>query len=193
MGKRPATGLVEVRAPGPKHGGLGSGLVGDHIGDKRHHGGDNQAVYTFAREDLDRWQTRLGQRLPDGAFGENVTTSGLDLTEARLGERWRIGDTVELTVTAPRIPCATFRGWMAVPGWLRLFTLDARPGAYLSVDRPGRIRSGDPIERLHVPDHDVTIRMSFLALLTEPELLPHLLEAGPDLIDELRARALAAV
>ena len=93
-----------MRAPGPKRGGLGSGLVGDFIGDTRHHGGDGQAVYAFAREDLDRWEQRLDRELPNGFFGENLTTVGLDLAEARIGERWRIGDEVVLQVTSPRIP-----------------------------------------------------------------------------------------
>lgn len=186
IGKQPQTEPVEVRSPGPKHGGLGSGLVGDHIGDTRHHGGDDQAVYAFAREDLDRWEARLSLRLPDGSFGENLTTSGIDLTEARLGERWRVGETVELTVTVPRIPCATFRGRMGLHGWLRMFTLDGRPGAYLAVRTPGWVRSGDLIERLHVPAHDVTIGLAFRALTTEPALLPRLREAGTDLVPSLR-------
>ena len=136
IGKQPHPGPVEVRAPGPKHGGLGSGLVGDYIGDTRHHGGDEQAVYAFAREDLDRWQERLARSLPNGFFGENLTTSGLDLAETRVGERWQIGDEVILRVTSPRTPCSTFRGRVGT-GWLKVFTADARPGAYLEVINPG--------------------------------------------------------
>jgi MOSC domain-containing protein YiiM len=91
IGKEPVAGPVEVRDPGPKQGGLGSGLVGDFIGDRLHHGGDEQAVYVFQREDLDRWQVRLGRPLPSGFFGENLTASGIDVAEARVGERWRVG------------------------------------------------------------------------------------------------------
>jgi MOSC domain-containing protein YiiM len=116
IGKQPVTGLAEVRAPGPKHGGLGSGLVGDFIGDRQHHGGDAQAVYAFGREDLDRWSGRLGRELPNGYFGENLTTVGIDVNDARVGEVWRIGDRVELRVTDPRIPCSTFRGWTGETG-----------------------------------------------------------------------------
>lgn len=146
-------GPVQVRDPGPKHGGLGSGLVGDHIGDTASHGGDRQTVYAFAREDLDQWQPWFGGTLPDGFFGENLTTVGLDVNGALLGERWRIGDEVELVVTGPRIPCATFRGWVGEQGWLRTFTQVARPGAYLAVVRPGSICVGDTIEVSNRPDH----------------------------------------
>lgn len=186
IAKKPQPAAVEVRDPGSKSSGLGSGLVGDHIGDRKNHGGDEQAVYAFAREDLDHWEAILGCSLGNGAFGENLTTIGLDITESRLGERWRIGADVELEVTGPRIPCSTFRGWMKRKGWLKTFTADARPGAYLRVVTPGAIRTGDPLEVSHRPDHGVTIGLSFRAVTTEPVLLESLLEAGDDLISELR-------
>jgi MOSC domain-containing protein YiiM len=177
IGKQPTDGPVEVRAPGPKSTGLGSGLVGDFIGDGKHHGGDDQAVYAFQREDLDEWERRLGRELPNGFFGENLTTIGLDINNARIGERWRIGDEVVLQVTAPRIPCATFRGWMGEKGWAKIFTAAGRPGAYLKVITPGAIRACDSIEVINRPDHDVTVTLLFKATTTERELLPRLLAA----------------
>jgi MOSC domain-containing protein YiiM len=188
IGKQPVTGPVEVRAPSPKGGGLGSGLVGDYIGDTRHHGGDTQAVYAFAREDLDLWARRLGRELPDGYFGENLTTVGIDLAEARVGEVWRVGDEVELRVTDPRIPCATFRGWTAEKGWLKTFTADARPGTYLAVVTPGRLAAGDAVTVVRRPDHDVTASLVFRALTLERDLAPQLLAARDDLTPELRRR-----
>lgn len=190
IGKRPIDGPVEVRAPGPKTFGLGSGLVGDFIGDGKHHGGDSQAVYAFQREDLDYWQQRLGRELPNGHFGENLTTIGLEVNEARLGERWQIGAQVILQVATPRIPCATFRGWMAEVGWAKTFTTVGRAGAYLRVVSPGLICAKDPIEVIHRPAHDVTVAMAFRATTTDRELLPRLLEAGDDLDPELRESAL---
>ncbi len=182
------TDPVEVRAPGPKRGGLGSGVVGDQIGDRKHHGGDDQAVYAYAREDLDVWQDRLGRDLASGSFGENLTTVGLDVNGARIGERWRIGDTLELQVTDPRIPCATFRGWIAERGWLKTFTSAAIPGAYLRVVTPGAVRTGDTVTVTHRPDHDVTVALVFRAITREPYLLPQLLTAA-DLPDGTREMA----
>ncbi|SDS97193.1 MOSC domain-containing protein [Microlunatus soli] len=189
IGKMPVDGRVEVRAPGPKHGGLGSGLVGDFIGDTANHGGDEQAVYSFTREDLDAWERRLGRDLPSGFFGENLTTVGIDVNQARIGERWQIGepaDGVELEVTCPRIPCSTFRGWVGEKGWLKTFTEVARPGAYLRVVRAGTVGAGDPITISRPRDHDVTISKVYRATTTERHLLPELLAAGDDLSDELR-------
>ncbi|MEP6478724.1 MAG: MOSC domain-containing protein [Rhodoglobus sp.] len=177
--------MVEVRAPGPKHGGLGSGIVGDFIGDGQNHGGDSQAVYAFGREDLDDWQVRLDRDLSNGFFGENLTTSGLDVNAARLGEVWRIGDRVELRVTGPRIPCSTFRGWVGESGWLKTFTKVARPGAYLAVATPGFIAAGDPVAVVDRPHHDITVSLVYRALTTERELLPRLLEAREYLDEEM--------
>lgn len=184
INKVPQVGAVEVRAPGPR--GFGSGLVGDFIGDGRHHGGDAQAVYSYTREDLDTWEERLGRDLTNGFFGENLTTEGYDVNEARLGEVWQIGETVQLKVTSPRLPCNTFRGWVNEKGWLRTFTLAARPGAYLSVVAPGFIRAGDELRVIHRPDHDITVALTYRALTTERELLPSLLAAGDDLDEETR-------
>ncbi|MDF6044336.1 MOSC domain-containing protein [Streptomyces sp. JH14] len=174
--KHPADGLVRVTDPGPKGTG-GSGLAGDAVCDLRHHGGSDQAVYAFAREDLDAWEDALGRPLANGAFGENLTTAGLDVSGARIGERWRVGPDLVLEVTSSRIPCRTFAGHLGESRWVRRFTAAAAPGAYLRVIEPGGIRAGDPVEIAHRPDHDVTVQLEFLASTTRRELLPRLLPA----------------
>lgn len=186
--KRPVDGPVRVAAPGPK--GVGaSGLAGDAVCDTRHHGGNDQAVYAVAREDLDDWERELGRTLPNGAFGENLTTRGLDVSGALIGERWRIGPSVLLEVTSGRIPCRTFQGHLGEEGWVKRFTLKGAPGAYLRVLEPGEIQAGDPIEIVHRPDHDVTVALQFRAMTTERSLLPRLLAAGTALHPESLAAA----
>lgn len=116
--KRPTAGPVEVRSPGPMQGGLGSGLVGDLIGNQAFHGGDDQAVYAYAREDLDAWEGRLERAIANGVFGENLTTSGVDVTNALVGERWRVGsEGLELEVSRRGFPAARSRsGWRSTAG-----------------------------------------------------------------------------
>lgn len=172
--KRPVD-LIEVRDPGPKRGGLGSGVVGDDVGDRRHHGGVNQAVYAYAREDLDWWAGQLDRELTDGVFGENVTTLGVDCTHARIGELWRIGD-VTLQVQGPRIPCATFAGHLAERGWVKRFTAEGRTGAYLSVVDPGVLRPGTPIA-VERPDHDIDILLTFRAFMGDLAAARRVLDA----------------
>jgi MOSC domain-containing protein YiiM len=186
--KRSAAGPVEVAAPGPKGVG-GSAFARDTIGDMRHHGGDDQAVYAFAREDLDAWEHELGRRLDNGAFGENLTTRGLDVNGALIGERWLIGSRVVLEVTSGRIPCRTFAGWLGERGWVKRFTDRAAPGAYLRVIEPGGVSRGDEIHVVHRPDHEVTVSFLFRALTGHPELLPRVLAAGDALHPEARDKA----
>ncbi|NYG07611.1 MOSC domain-containing protein YiiM [Phycicoccus badiiscoriae] len=164
IAKRPVES-AQLRAPGPKHGGLGSGVEGDFLGDTRHHGGDYQAVYAFAREELDWWADQLGRELPHGMFGENFTTSGLDVDGAILGERWAVGDDVVLEVCGPRVPCATFAARMGEPGWVKRFTDIGRTGAYLSVVTGGTVRPGDEIEVVSRPQHAITVPDTFRAFM----------------------------
>ncbi|MUL62904.1 MOSC domain-containing protein [Mycobacterium sp. CBMA 234] len=187
--KRPTTEAVPVRAPGPMHGGLGSALVGDTIGDQQVHGGDDQAVYAYAREDLDDWQVRLDRVLDNGSFGENLTTTGLTVNEAVIGERWQISEGGPLLeVSRPRIPCRTFAAWLEIGGWVKTFTAQAVPGAYLRVVTPGVLRAGASITVLSRPQHAVTVAEVFRALTLEPELLPRLLQADA-LPEHLKERA----
>ncbi|MFF8288306.1 MOSC domain-containing protein [Streptomyces sp. NPDC016309] len=187
--KRPAEGPVRVADPGPKGAGA-SGVAGDTVCDLRHHGGTHQAVYAFAREDLDHWQGELGRPLANGAFGENLTTEGFDVNAALIGERWRVGGTAVLEVASGRVPCRTFASWLGEKGWVRRFTLRAAPGPYLRVVEPGEIRAGDPIEVVHRPDHDVTVALAFRAFTIERALLPRTLAAGGALDPEVREAAL---
>lgn len=146
------------------------GLDGDEVSNTRHHGGVDKAVYAFAREDLDRWADEFGMPVPDGMFGENLTTVGLDVNGAEIGERWRIGDAAGdhaiVEVSMFRTPCQTFKAWLGRNGyddraWARRFAEDRRPGAYLRVVVPGTIQAGDPIEVVHQPGSGTTVQSWF--------------------------------
>ncbi|XVV13430.1 MOSC domain-containing protein [Actinoplanes sp. CA-131856] len=175
--KEPVTHPVDVRAPGPRRTGLHSGVVGDEIGDTKHHGGDDQAVYAYSREDYAWWEAELGRELPDGMFGENLTTAGLDLLTTQIGEVWRIGGTLELSPTFGRIPCATFQAKMGEEKWLKRFARENRTGTYLRVVTPGQVRAGDPIEVIHRPTRGMTVTEAFAIYMFDPASLPRLLEA----------------
>ncbi|WP_442815358.1 MOSC domain-containing protein [Streptomyces sp. NBC_01324] len=183
IGKHPVDGPVRVTEPGPEGTG-GSGLAGDAVCDLRFHGGSNQAVYAYAREELDRWEQALGRPLPNGAFGENLTTGGGDVRGALIGERWRVGPDLVLEITSGRVPCRTFAGHLDERQWVKRYTRAATPGVYLRVIAPGVIRAGDPVEIVHRPDHEVTVELQFRAVTTRRELLPLLLAAGEALHPE---------
>ena len=183
MEKHPVAGPVTART---------LGLDGDQVSNRSYHGGVDKAVYAFAREDLDHWGRELGRTLPDGFFGENLTTVGIDVNEAELGERWGIGS-AELEVASIRTPCQTFSSWLRVSGldnrgWAARFTAAARPGPYLRVVQEGDIAAGDRIHVAHRPGHGVTVSTMFRAVRLDATLLPELLKVE-NLVEEARVKA----
>jgi MOSC domain-containing protein YiiM len=151
--KRPVPGRVDVQR---------LGLVGDRQMDLEHHGGPDQAVYAYAGEDASWWSGQLDRDLDPGRFGENLRTTGLDLTGAVIGEQWRAGpDGLLLEVTGPRIPCATFERWLGEKHWIKRFTEHGAPGAYLRVLQPGSIAAGDRVQVVNRPEHGVSIGNCF--------------------------------
>jgi MOSC domain-containing protein YiiM len=192
IGKQPVDHAVAVRPPGPKTTGLHSGLVGDFIGDIKHHGGDDQAVYAYAIEDYAWWATELGRDdLVPGLFGENLTTEGIDANGAVIGERWHIGAGLVLQPTFGRIPCATFQHRMGERRWIKRFAEANRTGVYLRIVTPGEVRAGDRIEVADRPAHGVTIGEAFGIYMHDPSRLARLLDAEElpdDLRDEIEKR-----
>jgi MOSC domain-containing protein YiiM len=142
------------------------GLQGDIQANRVHHGGPDQALYAYSQADADYWARELQRDLPPGIFGENLRVAGIEATGAVIGERWKIGLDLEVEVTSPRTPCATFQRRLAEPQFAKRFTGEGRVGAYLRVLRAGTIRAGDQIHRLYVPGHGVTVGQWF----REPDL-----------------------
>jgi len=165
--KRPVTGSVRVRP---------LGLRADVQANRKYHGGVDQAVYAYADEDAAYFADMLEREVPPGLFGENLRTSGIDVTGAVTGERWRIGDTLVLEVTVPRTPCGTFARRMGIDQWVKRFADEGRPGAYFRVVKSGSVAAGDPVEVTYRPEHGVTIGEIFGDLA--PDRARAVLESG---------------
>jgi MOSC domain-containing protein YiiM len=146
--KSPATGRIAVR---------GDSLDGDHQADRNVHGGIDKAVYAYAVEDARWWEQELGRSIEFGEFGENLTTEGIDVNDALVGERWQIGSAV-LEVSGPRNPCWRLGVRMNDPIFPRRFAEAMRPGAYLRIIVEGSIGAGDEIRIVERPNHDLTVR-----------------------------------
>src|SRR5215210_4717509 len=176
IGKAPVEGRVRV---------AGVNLEGDDQADRRVHGGPDKAVYAYAAEDTAFWEGELGRELWPGAFGENLTTEGLDVSGAVVGERWRIGG-VELEVCQPRLPCAKLALRMGEPKMVKRFAQASRPGAYLRILREGSLVAGEGIEVVSRPEHGVTVRDVSDAILLDETLLERA-AAAPELPRDLAA------
>lgn len=175
--KDPVEGRVAVR---------GVNLDGDDQADRTVHGGSDKAVYAYAHEETLIWQRELGRDLGNAPFGENLTTEGIDVSGALLGERWRIGTTL-LEAVQPRLPCFKLGLRIGDPGFPRQFARASRPGAYLRIIKPGHVEAGDAIEvdLSNLPDHGVTMRTVSDAILLDHHLIPQVL-AVPNLLPSLR-------
>jgi MOSC domain-containing protein YiiM len=156
--KRPIEGAVPVRR---------LGIRGDVQASRAHHGGVDKAVYAFADEDAAHFAGVLGRDVAPGSFGENLRTSGIDVTGAVIGERWAVGERLVLEVTMPRTPCATFARRLGERGWVRRFQQEGRPGAYLKVVVTGDVASGDELQVVSRPAHGVTIGECFAGLTSD--------------------------
>jgi MOSC domain-containing protein YiiM len=182
IGKSPVAGRVSVQ---------GVNLAGDDQADRSVHGGSDKAVYAYASEDTAWWATLLGSELGPVAFGENLTTRGVDVSGAVIGERWRIGST-ELEVCQPRQPCYKLGLAFGDPGMLRRFAHAGRPGAYLRIAREGQLGAGDPVEILARPDHGITVATVAQAIISDHGLLAIAADAPalpPELAAWMRERA----
>lgn len=174
--KYPIEGRVAVQ---------GVNVAGDDQADRSVHGGRDKAVYAYAQEEVQVWEDELGRELGEAAFGQNLTTRGIDVSGAIIGERWRIGSTV-LEIAQPRQPCFKLALRMGEPAFVKRFAHESRPGAYLRIIEEGDIGAGDPIDVLSQPDHGVTCRMVSDAILRDPALIPLVVQAH-QLPPELRS------
>src|SRR3954453_15385370 len=75
------------------------------------HGGVDQAISIYSVESIERVAAD-GHRAFPGAFGENLTLTGIELNDLRIGDQLRIGDAgLVLELTARAEPCQTIAHW----------------------------------------------------------------------------------
>ncbi len=176
--KSPVAGRVAAR---------GVNLEGDDQADRKAHGGPDKALYAYAIEDMRWWAETLGRPLQYGEFGENLTTEGVAVNDALVGERWAMG-TLVLEVSEPRIPCWRLGVRMNDPKFPRRFTEAMRPGAYLRIIVEGDVAAGDEIKIVERPQHDLTVRDIFRIYTREREEVERLLSV-PQISGSWRAWA----
>lgn len=152
----------------------GVNLRGDDQADRKVHGGHERSAYAYAEEDYLWWQDRLGMTLPHGKFGENLTLRGVDVSNALIGERWKLGNVV-VQVTSPRVPCFKLGMAMNDQKFVKRFSQALRPGAYLALVQEGDVAAGDLAEVIWRPDHSLTVKEMVRIYFFEREKLNDML------------------
>ncbi|MGH9069845.1 MAG: MOSC domain-containing protein [Acidimicrobiales bacterium] len=164
--KHPVAGPVQA---------TGINLAGDSQADRKVHGGPDKAIYAYATEDYAWWQEQLGKELELASFGENLTTGGIDLTEALIGERWRVGTCV-LEVAQHRTPCYKLGIRLGDDTIPDRFLQAGRPGAYLRIAEEGKLSAGEDIEVIYRPKNSLSVGAVATIIASAPERAAELLE-----------------
>ncbi|MHB9142861.1 MAG: MOSC domain-containing protein [Paludibacter sp.] len=136
-------------------------VVNDHVIDRRYHGGKDKACYLYSADHYPFWKTKY----PDqdwrwGMFGENLTISGLDESEIRIGDRFRIGQAV-VQVTQPRQPCFKLGVRFGDQSVVDDFWDSAFPGVYVRVLQAGAVRKGDEIRLIEGDPESLSVSQVF--------------------------------
>ena len=173
---RPAVSAIWKSPVASRVAAAGVNLEGDDQADRGAHGGPDKAVYAYAIEDMQWWENELGRPLEHGEFGENLTTEGIDVNSALVGERWEVGSTV-LEVSEPRVPCWRLGVRMEDRLFPRRFTEAGRPGAYLRITGEGEVGPGDEIRVVERPDHELTVGDVFRIYMRDRDEVARLLSA----------------
>jgi MOSC domain-containing protein YiiM len=158
IGKLPVAHAVAV---GPM------GLAGDKQADRTVHGGIDKAVHHYPADHYDWWREHLGNpALLDapGAFGENISTTGLDETNVCLGDRFRLG-TALVEVSQARQPCWKLDHRFGAKGVMAQVVKTRRTGWYYRVIEAGQVSAGDSLELVQRPYPDWPLASLFGLLI----------------------------
>jgi MOSC domain-containing protein YiiM len=154
-GREIITGIC--KAPAAGHRNLTSvGFEDDGVGNLNHHGGMDKAVCVYSRDHYPYWEELLGITLPDAAFGENLTVSGLHEDEVCIGDIYETG-TALLQVSQPRQPCMTLSLRYGREDMIKLVRDSGLTGFYFRVIRTGRVKKGDQLQLKERDNNLVTV------------------------------------
>jgi MOSC domain-containing protein YiiM len=162
QGKEISTGIFKE----PIEGGVyvkRENLEGDEQADLLNHGGLHKAVYAFSSEHYNYWRETLkNPHLKHGAFGENLTISGLDEASVFIGDQFSVGQCV-LEVSQPRVPCFKLGIVLNNTKASKLFIKSFNTGVYFRVIKEGIITAGDQVIKINEVPNSVSVRSLFRA------------------------------
>lgn len=145
------------------------GPVGDTVGNTKHHGGVDKAVFFNGQKSLEKLTALLGldyDYLQDSRFGENVVVADWDENNVCVGDQFRLGE-VLVEVCQPRKPCNTLSQNTNNENARKLLVETGLVGWYVRVLQAGNIQAGDEMERVDNPYPDLTVK-AVHALLSKP-------------------------
>ena len=180
-GKELITGICKTPVIGPLFL-TKQGFEGDGVGDLKHHGGIDKAACVYSLDHYPYWEKIIGITLPQAAFGENLSVSGMKEEDVCIGDRYRIG-TAEVQVSQPRQPCRTLAARYGREEFVKIVVDSGRTGFYFKVIAEGRVQAGDTVALIerdtravsvafanHIYHHDRKNREGIEKVLSVPAL-----------------------
>lgn len=160
------------------------GIAGDEQADLSVHGGPDKAIHHYPRDHYGWWAETIGDHalLQDaGAFGENISTSGLTDSAACIGDRYRLGSAL-VEISQGRQPCWKLGHRFGIATLPATVVSSRRGGWYYRVIEDGAVGAGDALELMERPLPDWSVERVF-----------HLLIGGAGKREPAALRALAAM
>ena len=159
-GKELKTGIYKHEVDAPIFLGAGD-VVNDHVIDRRYHGGAEKACYLYSAEHYPFWQQKYPQlKWEWGMFGENLTVSGLNESEIRIGDRFQIGEAI-VQVSQPRQPCFKLGIRFGTQKVVKDFWDSSFPGIYVRILQPGPISKGDQLTLIESNSNSLSVEQVF--------------------------------
>jgi MOSC domain-containing protein YiiM len=170
QGQQVETGIYKYAVQNPIFLGF-EDVVNDHVIDRRYHGGSDKACYMYSSDHYPFWQNKYpNQDWKWGMFGENLTVSGLNESEIRIGDRFQIGDAV-VQVTQPRQPCFKLGVRFGDQSVVSDFWTLPFPGVYVRVLLPGEVKTGNEVIRIESNPESLSVSQVFSIFRSNKENL----------------------
>jgi MOSC domain-containing protein YiiM len=162
-------------------------LEGDGQADLEHHGGADKALCVYCHEHYTYWEPLLGKRLDPGAFGENITISGLLESEVCIGDTFLLGN-AWVQVAQPRQPCYKLAERHSVPDFVMKVQATGYSGYYFRVLQEGKLPPNPQIQQISKQPMGVTIEFVNKILYHDKQNVEGIrrIMAVPELSERLR-------
>ena len=184
FGAKGEASAIDKRAVEGRHAVGALGIAGDEQADLSVHGGPDKAIHHYPRDHYGWWAETIGNHslLQDaGAFGENISTSGLTESSACIGDRYRLGSAL-VEISQGRQPCWKLGHRFGIGTLPATVVTSRRGGWYYRVIEDGAVGAGDALELIERPLPDWSVERVF-----------HLLIGGAGKREPAALRALAAM
>lgn len=136
-------------------------VKGDHVIDRRYHGGIDKACYLYSADHYSFWKEKYpNQDWQWGMFGENLTVADLDESVVRIGDEYKVGEAV-VQVSQPRQPCYKLGVRFGTQDVVRDFWQSPFPGVYVRVLKPGMVKPNDEMKLISTDENAMSLSEVF--------------------------------